>query len=106
MTTLDRAVKIPEHKHSASVYVHCLDCFMFGIPLPFNWTEPVQCGNCKSFRTNKYYPQCCVSQALLEVVEENKKQSKALIEAEEIIESINYRNKARNEWLERHGTKT
>lgn len=57
---LDIGRNIPEHEHQNSVYVHCLECQMFGIPLPFKFNQPVPCGNCGSTETVHYFPSCCI----------------------------------------------
>lgn len=51
---------IPEHEHTASLYVYCLDCQTFGINLPTRFIDAAECGNCQSIHTNKYYPSCCI----------------------------------------------
>lgn len=51
---------IPEHEHTHSLYVHCLDCHMFGINMPTRFMDAAQCGNCQSMQTVKYYPSCCI----------------------------------------------
>lgn len=51
---------IPKHQHTHSLYVHCLNCRSFGVPEESNFTEAVQCGNCGSMETVKYYPACCI----------------------------------------------
>lgn len=51
---------IPEHKHTHSLYVHCLKCKSFGVPQPSDFIEAVECGNCGSMDTVKYYPACCI----------------------------------------------
>lgn len=44
------------HPHTASVYVKCRECLMFGIPLPTN----LDCGNCNSKDVVVYFPECCI----------------------------------------------
>lgn len=51
---------IPQHPHSHSLYVHCLRCQAWGVPLPSSFLAAVDCGNCGSLETVKYYPSCCV----------------------------------------------
>lgn len=51
---------IPDHEHTHSLYVRCLDCLMFGIDFPTKFIEAAQCGNCSSMHTVKYYPSCCI----------------------------------------------
>jgi hypothetical protein len=53
-------VDIPEHEHTHSLYVHCLDCRKFGIDMPTRFVDATQCGNCLSMHTYKMYPSCCV----------------------------------------------
>jgi ribosomal protein S27E len=57
---LDVYAEIPDHDHSHSLYVRCLDCQVFGINLPTLFTEVSACGNCGSLNTVKYYPACCI----------------------------------------------
>lgn len=52
--------EIPYHEHSASVYTRCLDCNMWGVDMPLPFIKASECGNCKSIRTVKYYPSCCI----------------------------------------------
>jgi len=51
---------IPEHEHTHSLYVRCLDCQTFGINMPTRFIDAAECGNCKSINTVKYYPSCCI----------------------------------------------
>jgi ribosomal protein S27E len=48
------------HKHSHSLYVHCLDCHTWGISMPSHFLDTDPCGNCRSLQTVKYYPSCCM----------------------------------------------
>lgn len=52
--------EIPEHEHTHSLYVRCLDCRLFGIPMPTRYVDAAECGNCGSMNTVKYYPSCCI----------------------------------------------
>lgn len=54
------AQDIPKHDHTHSLYTHCLDCKTFGINMPSRFMDAVECGNCGSLRTVKYYPACCI----------------------------------------------
>lgn len=58
MTTTAR--ELADHKHTHSLYVHCLSCQMFGTPTPTRFIDAVECGNCGSMETVKYYPSCCI----------------------------------------------
>jgi len=51
---------IPEHEHTHSLFIHCLNCDLFGIPMPSKFIDAVECGNCSSMETVKYYPSCCI----------------------------------------------
>lgn len=53
--------EIPEHPHSHSLYVHCLECKSFGINTPTRFVDAAPCGNCGSIETVKYYPSCCIT---------------------------------------------
>jgi hypothetical protein len=59
-TIADLGRDIPEHEHQHSLYVHCLECRLFGIPLPFKFNQVVLCGNCGSMDTIRYFPSCCI----------------------------------------------
>ena len=39
------------NKNEHSVYIHCLNCFTFGVNMPFE----KECGNCGSHETLTYY---------------------------------------------------
>lgn len=52
--------EIPSHEHTHSLFVRCLNCWMFGIDLPTQFIEAAICGNCLSSETVKYYPSCCI----------------------------------------------
>jgi hypothetical protein len=51
---------IPEHEHTHSLWVRCLNCQMWGIDLPTRFIDAAVCGNCGSLETVKYYPSCCI----------------------------------------------
>lgn len=51
---------VPPHEHSHSLWVRCLSCQAFGVPLPSRFLDAAECGNCASIETVKYYPSCCI----------------------------------------------
>lgn len=60
------------HAHTHSLYVRCLACFSFGIDTPTEFAEAAICGNCSSSDTVKYYPNCCILDALAALPKETK----------------------------------
>lgn len=52
--------ELPEHEHTHSLFVRCLNCYTFGTPQPTPLLQAAQCGNCHGYNTVKYYPACCV----------------------------------------------
>jgi hypothetical protein len=46
-----------EHKHEHSLFLRCLNCNIWGTPMPGD----TECGNCGSFETVQYFPKCCLN---------------------------------------------
>lgn len=51
---------IREHKHDFAPYLRCLNCKMWGIPVPYELYDGTPCGNCGAIETVVYYPKCCL----------------------------------------------
>jgi hypothetical protein len=49
-----------EHKHDFSLYLRCLNCNIWGIPVPDKHYDGAPCGNCGALETVAYYPKCCI----------------------------------------------
>jgi hypothetical protein len=73
---------IPEHEHSHSLYVYCLNCHTFGINLPTRFMDAAECGNCRSMETVKYYPSCCIMA--------DRDNSVPLAQVEPLIKTLEY----------------
>lgn len=75
--------EIPSHEHTHSLFVRCLNCWMFGTDLPTQFIEAAICGNCLSSETVKYYPSCCI-------VTDRKSFEQVLTKLEEAVEVIKF----------------
>jgi hypothetical protein len=53
-------VEMPEHDHEHSLFIRCLQCYMFGKPTPDGHFDGGICGNCNSKDTVAYWPSCCL----------------------------------------------
>ena len=69
------------HSHTHSLFVRCLACKTFGIDMPTEFTQAVECGNCGSLETVKYYPSCCMINMFNAAVKELMPEIEKLIKA-------------------------
>lgn len=48
------------HQHDFSLFLRCLNCHIWGIPLPQQHYDGSLCGNCGALETVAYFPKCCL----------------------------------------------
>lgn len=51
---------VKDHKHDFSLYLRCLNCYMWGVSVPEQHYDGAPCGNCGAVETVAYYPKCCL----------------------------------------------